>query len=58
LESNGAKVAGSVSKKTTLVVAGEDAGSKADKALDLGVEITDEDGLESFVKERGGTWPF
>lgn len=42
LEAAGAKVAGSVSKKTTAVVAGEDAGSKLDKARELGVEVIDE----------------
>jgi DNA ligase (NAD+) len=42
LESFGAKVAGSVSKKTSCVVAGEDAGSKLDKALSLGVKVIDE----------------
>lgn len=42
IEAAGAKVAGSVSKKTSVVVAGEDAGSKLDKARELNVEVIDE----------------
>ena len=54
LEALGAKVAGSVSKKTSFVVAGEAAGSKLDKAHELGVPVWDESQLLALLAEHEG----
>ncbi|HWA95633.1 MAG TPA: NAD-dependent DNA ligase LigA [Terracidiphilus sp.] len=50
IEAAGGKASGSVSKKTNYVVAGEDAGSKLDKARELGIPILDEAGLMDMLK--------
>ncbi len=50
IEKNGGKCAGSVSKKTSLVVAGDAAGSKLTKAVELGIKIIDEQGLLDMLK--------
>jgi DNA ligase (NAD+) len=52
LEALGAKVAGSVSKKTSFVVAGESAGSKLDKARELNIPVWDEMQLVKFLAEH------
>jgi DNA ligase (NAD+) len=49
IEDAGGKVSGSVSKKTNFVVAGDDAGSKLDKARQLGVAVIDENGLKRML---------
>ncbi len=54
LEAAGAKVAGSVSKKTSYVVAGEEAGSKLAKAQELGVTVLDEAGMLALLQQASG----
>jgi len=53
LERLGARVAGSVSKKTHYLVAGSDAGTKLDKARQLGVEVLDEDAFRNLIMNAG-----
>ena len=54
IRQNGGRTAGSVSKKTSIVLAGESAGSKLDKARTLGVRIIDEDTFRGMI---AGTVP-
>jgi DNA ligase (NAD+) len=54
LEALGATTAGSVSRRTTLLLAGDGGGSKLDKARSLDVRVVDEDALEQLIRERGG----
>ncbi len=51
IEARGGRVAGSVSKKTNYVIAGEDAGSKLDKARELGVQVIDETEFQTMLGE-------
>ena len=53
LEAAGGRVTGSVTKKTSYLIAGEDAGSKLGRAQELGVPVLDEAGLAELLRERG-----
>jgi DNA ligase (NAD+) len=52
IEKHGGKVAGSVSKKTDYVVAGAEAGSKLQKAIELGISVLDQAGLQALIDEE------
>ena len=51
IENNGGNVSGSVSKKTNVVIAGADPGSKYSKAVELGIEIWDEEKFKEVINE-------
>jgi DNA ligase (NAD+) len=57
LERLGANVTGSVSGNTTFLLAGDNAGGKADKAERLGVEVRSEEDLARILQDAGVTWP-
>lgn len=52
IESFGGKVSGSVSKKTSYVLAGDSAGSKLTKARELGVEVIDEERFRAMIRDE------
>lgn len=55
IEAAGGKVTGSISRKTSYVVAGSDPGSKASRAMQLGVEVLDEKGIEALLSPSGAS---